>query len=208
MILTHLWPWNKVKVIKPGVIWSTPNKVIIMRSLKKPCLKSVGEIADDKVFIKSGNTSIFSLESVWKSKIGVYSWPALGVSTLSSRQKWRSVQCNILCKWVGWSCYKRFFFFFSIQDLSLTQLILISESGDSFIITYTIQPCIAHATITLNSLHEIPPGCWPIKIMNFPFFHEFPYPFQSNISAEMKRWGAYHWIYWHCTSQPERPRVG
>ena len=35
MILTHLWPWNKVNVIKSGMSWLTPRKVVIMQSLKK-----------------------------------------------------------------------------------------------------------------------------------------------------------------------------
>ena len=34
MILIYLWPWNKVKVIKPDKNYYTPSKVIIMQSLK------------------------------------------------------------------------------------------------------------------------------------------------------------------------------
>ena len=34
MILIHLWPWNKVRLTKPGINWYTPSKVIIMQSLK------------------------------------------------------------------------------------------------------------------------------------------------------------------------------
>ena len=34
MILTHMQLRNKVKVINPGMNWSTPSKVIIIQSLK------------------------------------------------------------------------------------------------------------------------------------------------------------------------------
>ena len=34
IFLTHLWPWNKVKVLKSGLNWSTPSKSIIIHCLK------------------------------------------------------------------------------------------------------------------------------------------------------------------------------
>ena len=34
MILTYVWPWNKVKIIKLGINWSTLSRVIIVQSLK------------------------------------------------------------------------------------------------------------------------------------------------------------------------------
>ena len=43
---------------------------------EKPRVNSVCEKANDKVFVKSGNTSIISLEYVRRSKIVVYSRPA------------------------------------------------------------------------------------------------------------------------------------
>ena len=75
IFFTYEWPWNKVKVIKPGMNWYTRSKVIIMQNvknlawtvfMKKPMI----------VFVKSGNTSIISLEYVRQLKIVVYSWPA------------------------------------------------------------------------------------------------------------------------------------
>ena len=44
---------------------------------KKTCLNSVHEKANNKLFVKSGNRSIISLEYIWSHKIVVYSWPAL-----------------------------------------------------------------------------------------------------------------------------------
>ena len=52
MILTHLWPWNKVHVIRSGMNWYTPSKVTIMQSLKKPGLNGVREKANFEVFVK------------------------------------------------------------------------------------------------------------------------------------------------------------
>ena len=43
---------------------------------EKPRLNSVHEKANDKDFVKSGNTSVISFEYVWMSIIVVYSWPA------------------------------------------------------------------------------------------------------------------------------------
>ena len=43
---------------------------------EKSCLNRICEKANDKVFVKSGNLSIISLEYVWNSEIVVYSWPA------------------------------------------------------------------------------------------------------------------------------------
>ena len=34
LILTYLWPWNKVKVIKPGIHCWTQSKNITMQNLK------------------------------------------------------------------------------------------------------------------------------------------------------------------------------
>ena len=34
IFLSHLWPWNKVKVIKPTMKMLTPSKVMIMQNLK------------------------------------------------------------------------------------------------------------------------------------------------------------------------------
>ena len=48
-------PWNKVKVIKPGMTPQTPSGDIIMKSLKNPCLHSVRENDNVKVFVKPGN---------------------------------------------------------------------------------------------------------------------------------------------------------
>ena len=54
---------------------------------EEPHLNSVQEKANDKVFVKSGNTSIISLEYVEKSKIVLYSWPAWQC-TLQSYKVW------------------------------------------------------------------------------------------------------------------------
>ena len=43
IFLTHLWPWNKVKVIKPTMKMWISNKVIIMQSLKDLTLTTVFE---------------------------------------------------------------------------------------------------------------------------------------------------------------------
>ena len=71
MILTYLWPWNKAKVIKPGINCSTVSKVIIMQSLKDlpkavPSKKPVLKVLSNQ------KTSIISPEYVQTWKIVVY----------------------------------------------------------------------------------------------------------------------------------------
>ena len=39
MFLIHLWPWNKVRVIKSSMICRLQEKVVIMHSLKDLALK-------------------------------------------------------------------------------------------------------------------------------------------------------------------------
>ena len=41
MNLKYLWPWKKVKVIKPGM---TPTKVIIMQTLLEKCTDIKGNV--------------------------------------------------------------------------------------------------------------------------------------------------------------------
>ena len=60
MILTHLWHWDKVKVIKPGMYWQTQSKVIIMQTLRPP-FYSVCKKRNVKVFVKSGNSQLYPL---------------------------------------------------------------------------------------------------------------------------------------------------
>ena len=72
MILTHLWPWNKVQVIKPGMNCWTLSHVIITQ-FDRPPLNSVCKKANVKVSVKLENTSIISLEYAQKWKTMVYS---------------------------------------------------------------------------------------------------------------------------------------
>ena len=69
----HLWPWNKVKVIKPRMTMWTPKEVMRMQSLKDLALM-VCEKKPTWFFFKRGNMSVISLEHERKSKIVVYSW--------------------------------------------------------------------------------------------------------------------------------------
>ena len=65
LILAHLWPCNKVKVIN----LEDPKQGYNNTKFEKPQ-------ANDTVIVESGNTSIIFLEYVRKSKTVVYSWPA------------------------------------------------------------------------------------------------------------------------------------
>ena len=65
IFLTHLWPWNEVKVIKIAMKMLTPKKVIIMQSLKDLVL-TVPEKKTIWSFLKQGNMSFISLEHVLK----------------------------------------------------------------------------------------------------------------------------------------------
>ena len=64
MIQTHLWPWNKVKVIKSRINWFTASNVIIMQSLKYlPYTVSAKKPAFFFFFlVKSENISAMSFE--------------------------------------------------------------------------------------------------------------------------------------------------
>ena len=53
-----------------------PNQGYNNGKFEQPHLNSVCNKANNKVFVKSGNPSIISLEYVWKSNIVVYSRPA------------------------------------------------------------------------------------------------------------------------------------
>ena len=66
MILTCLWPWNKVKVI------IDPKQGYNNAKVEKPRLKSVRGKANDNIFVQSGNTSIISFEYLQQSQIVVY----------------------------------------------------------------------------------------------------------------------------------------
>ena len=52
MILTYLWPWNKIKVIKPGRNCKTPSKVITTQFERSP-LNSLCQKASIEVLVKS-----------------------------------------------------------------------------------------------------------------------------------------------------------
>ena len=59
MILTQLWPWNKVKVIKPG---TDPKRGYGQTRFEGPPLNSIHVKALFKVFVQSENMSIIFLE--------------------------------------------------------------------------------------------------------------------------------------------------
>ena len=66
VILTYLWPWNKVKVItKPGMNCYTLSKATIMQSLKDS-LEQWPQTSQCSSFVNSENTSITSLEYAQK----------------------------------------------------------------------------------------------------------------------------------------------
>ena len=47
--LTHLWPWNNVKVIKPGMTMQTPGKEYNYAKFERSCINGVWEKANIKV---------------------------------------------------------------------------------------------------------------------------------------------------------------
>ena len=61
-LLTHLWPWNKVKVIKPDMNWKTQSKIIIMQRLKDLALRASEKRPTFFLFFKWRYISIISLE--------------------------------------------------------------------------------------------------------------------------------------------------
>ena len=63
MILTYLWPWNKVKVIRTWYELLDP-KYKILKTSPKQCPQK----ANGKVFVKSENMSIISLDYVNSKK--------------------------------------------------------------------------------------------------------------------------------------------
>ena len=71
--LTHLWPRNKVKVIKPTKIMQTPSKVIIMKSLRDLALMVSKKKPTLKFYFKWGNMSII-LNICEIKNSGMYSW--------------------------------------------------------------------------------------------------------------------------------------
>ena len=77
--LTHLWPWHKVKFIKPTTKMYVLSKVIIMQSLKDLAITVSEKKATLKVFclfVSFSSVKICQL-SPWtcvKIKIVVYSW--------------------------------------------------------------------------------------------------------------------------------------
>ena len=75
MILTYLWPWNKVKVIKPGYEPLDPEQGCNQAKFQRPPLNSVCQKASVKgwffvvvvvvvVVVKLENTSVICLECV------------------------------------------------------------------------------------------------------------------------------------------------
>ena len=72
MSLTYRWPWNKVKVIKPGVLLD-PEQDYNHTKFERPPFNSVCQKANIKNFVNSENMSIISPEYVQKWKIVVYS---------------------------------------------------------------------------------------------------------------------------------------
>ena len=66
MILTYLWPWNKVKVMTYESL--DPKQGHNHAKFERPPWKSVHQKANVKVFVNSENMSIISLEydQKWK----------------------------------------------------------------------------------------------------------------------------------------------
>ena len=64
MILTHLWPCNKVKVKKNWYELENLEQGYSSAKFEKPRLKSVHKYANITVFVKSGNMSIISIATV------------------------------------------------------------------------------------------------------------------------------------------------
>ena len=67
MIQTHLWPWNKIKIIKPGVTRLTRKQNYSHAKFEKPHFNSVCEKAIVRVFVKPGNMSV-SFKNMHESK--------------------------------------------------------------------------------------------------------------------------------------------
>ena len=65
MILTNLWPWNRSR---SSAWYELIDPIQGYNNAKFETLhsNSVREKANDKVFVKSGNISIVSLEYVWQ----------------------------------------------------------------------------------------------------------------------------------------------
>ena len=73
LIQTHMWSWNKVKVIKPGMNLYAPSKVIIMQSLKALALT----VSQKKVTLKLfHNNEIHQLSPLYmcENKAVLCSW--------------------------------------------------------------------------------------------------------------------------------------
>ena len=72
MILTYLWSWNKIKVIKPGMNCKTPSKVIITQSLKDLPQTVPAKKPMLIIFVKSENTSVISLNMCQSENSGIF----------------------------------------------------------------------------------------------------------------------------------------
>ena len=75
IFLTPLWPWNKVKVIKPRMAMLIPSKVIVMQSLNNlasmkkyvnylPIISAIIKIFHDLLDVLNKNIK-FSVKTVW-----------------------------------------------------------------------------------------------------------------------------------------------
>ena len=69
MVLTHLGPWNKVKVIKHG--YELLEQGYSHANFERPLTNSVHQKAN--ILVQSENMSVISLEYVQKWKIVVHS---------------------------------------------------------------------------------------------------------------------------------------
>ena len=77
MILTYLWPWNKVKVVKPGMKCNTLRKIIIMQNLEELPWTVSDKRTNVKVFVNI-NEITYQLSPLNKCK----NWKKCGIFTI------------------------------------------------------------------------------------------------------------------------------
>ena len=65
-VLTYLWSWNKIKVIKPGVNGQTPRKVLMMQSFKNLSWTVSVKNPTKTFLVKSENASVICIDYVRK----------------------------------------------------------------------------------------------------------------------------------------------